>query len=158
MTAPLDRSARPSRDGRPSLPLKAAAAVFRWVDHTAELELEIAAATEQGVFADALAALAELLAPGEERGSADVSRLVSVEADDRPALLAAWMEELLFLAEHEGFEPVAVDALELGARRVKSTVIGRLGHPPPFVKAITYHRLSFAADDDGYTATVVLDV
>jgi SHS2 domain-containing protein len=132
--------------------------VFRWVDHTAELEVEIEAATAEAVFAEALAALAELLAPGDERAPADVRRRVWAEADDRPALLAAWMEELLFLAEDEGFEPVAVDALKLSARSVEATVIGRLGHPPPLVKAITYHGLSFAPDDDGYRATVVLDV
>ena len=128
--------------------------MFRWVDHTAELELEIEASTEEGVFADALAALAELLAgDGNE-----TERRVSVEAEDRPALLAAWMEELVFLAETEGFEPLAVRALELGPHSAEATVTGRLGQPPPLVKGITYHRLSFAPAGDGYRATVVLDV
>ena len=99
--------------------------MFRWVDNTAELELEIEASTEEGVFADALAALAELLATepevqlraGHEReGGPSVTRRVSAEAEDRPALLAAWMEELVFLAETQGFEPLAVQALELGPR------------------------------------------
>jgi SHS2 domain-containing protein len=155
--------------------------VFRWVDHTAELELEIEAPTEEGVFADALAALAELLASEEELESGMeperesgpeserepggksqreplVRRHVSVEAEDRPALLAEWMEELVFLAETEGFEPRAVETLELGPRWAHVAVTGRLGQPPPLVKAVTYHRLSFVAGDDGYRATVVLDV
>jgi len=128
--------------------------VFRWVDHTAELELEIEASTEEGVFADALAALAELLAgDGHE-----TERRVSVEAEDRPALLAAWMEELVFLAETEGFEPLAVRALVPGQHAAEATVTGRLGQPPQLVKGITYHRLSFAPAGDGYRATVVLDV
>jgi SHS2 domain-containing protein len=141
--------------------------VFRWVDNTAELELEIEASTEEGVFADALAALAELLATepevqlraGREReGRPSVTRRVSAEAEDRPALLAAWMEELVFLAETQGFEPLAVQPLELGPRSAEATVTGRLGRPPPLVKAVTYHRLSFAPAGDGYRATVVLDV
>ena len=132
--------------------------MFRWVDHTAELELEIEASTEEAIFADALAALAELLAHEEDRVPADVRRRVSVEADDRPALLAAWMEELVFLAESEGLEPVRVESLELGPASATATVIGRRGQPPPVVKAITYHRLSFAPLDGGYRATVVLDV
>jgi SHS2 domain-containing protein len=132
--------------------------VFRWVDHTAELELEIEAATEEAIFADALAALAELLAHEEDRVLADVRRRVSIEADDRPALLAAWMEELVFLAENQGFEPVRVESLELGTRSATATVIGRRGLPPPLVKAVTYHRLSFAPVEGGYRATVVLDV
>ena len=56
--------------------------MYRWVDHTAEVELEIEAADERQVLEDALRALAELLgieAPGE------VPRTVSVEAADRGA-------------------------------------------------------------------------
>jgi SHS2 domain-containing protein len=139
--------------------------VFDWVDHTAELELAIEAPSERRVFADALAALGELLAgerpcePEEraERGP-EVRRHISVEAQDRPALLAAWMEELVFLAETDGFEPVAVETLELRPSSAQATVRGRLGRPPPLVKAITYHGLSFAPSGDGYRATVVLDV
>jgi SHS2 domain-containing protein len=135
------------------------------VDHTAELELEIEASTEEEVFVDALSALAELLASEQEgerdlasEGESGVRRLVSVEADDRPALLAAWMDELVFLAESEGFEPEAAETLELGSCSARATVTGRLGQPPPLVKAVTYHRLSFVAAGDGYRATVVLDV
>jgi SHS2 domain-containing protein len=131
--------------------------VFRWVDHTSELEVEIEAPTEDAVFQEALAALAELLW-SEEREEPEVRRRVSAEGDDRPALLAAWMEELVFLAEAEGFEPLAVHALELGPRSAEATVTGRLGQPPPLVKAVTYHRLSFARAGHGYRATVVLDV
>lgn len=135
--------------------------MFRWVDHTAELELEIEAPSEEAVFADALTALAELLTSADERegeGEPGIRRDVSVEADDRPALLAAWMEELVFLAEIEGFEPVTVERLELGPCSADARVTGRLGRPRPLVKAVTYHRLSFGAANDGYRATVVLDV
>jgi SHS2 domain-containing protein len=127
------------------------------VDHTAELELEIEAPTEEAVFEEALAALAELLS-SEEKDEPEVRRQVSAEAPDRPALLAAWMEELVFLAEIEGFEPLAVQVLELAPHLAEATVTGRLGHPPPLVKAVTYHGLSFARAGHGYTATVVLDV
>jgi SHS2 domain-containing protein len=130
--------------------------VFRWVDHTSELELEIEAASEEDVFAEALAALAELLSgePSDE----PARRSVSAEAPDRPALLAAWLEELVFLAETEGFEPRAVESLALRADSLHATIAGRLGAPPPLVKAVTYHRLAFDPVEHGYSATVVLDV
>jgi SHS2 domain-containing protein len=145
--------------------------VFRWVEHTAELELEIDAASEREVFEQALAALSELLAGEDRRGGAPAAsehrhaapaasehRRVSASAGDRPALLAAWLEELVFLAEVEGFVPVALEALELRGGAVDATVAGRLGDPPPLIKAITYHRLAFAPAPGGYRATVVLDV
>jgi hypothetical protein len=38
--------------------------LFRWIEHMAELELEIGAPSEEGVFAEALAAFAELAGEG----------------------------------------------------------------------------------------------
>jgi SHS2 domain-containing protein len=131
--------------------------MFRWVDHTSELELEIEAASEAEVFGDALAALSELLS-NEPPGEPVERRRVFVEAADRAALLAAWLEELVFLAESDGFEPAAVESLELGSGSVEAIVAGRRGAPPPLVKAATYHRLAFGPAGDGYSARVVLDV
>jgi SHS2 domain-containing protein len=128
---------------------------YRWVDHTAEVELEIQAAGEREVLEEAARALAELL--GEE-GSGDESRSVAVEAEDRPALLAGWIEELAFLAESEGFVATDVVDMQLAPGGLRATVAGIVGEPPPLVKAVTYHRLAFEPHGDGYLARVILDV
>lgn len=128
---------------------------YRWVDHTAEVELEIEAASEREVLEEAMRALAELL--GIE-GSGDPVRTVSVGAADRPALLAAWIGELAFLAESEGFVATNVVDLELQAGGLNATVAGVLDEPPPLVKAVTYHRLTFEPAGGRYVARVVLDV
>ena len=65
---------------------------YRWVDHTAELELRVDAATEASVFRDALAALAELLCDGA--GREPVVFDVAISAADRATLLARWLDEL----------------------------------------------------------------
>jgi SHS2 domain-containing protein len=159
--------------------------VYRWVDHTAEVELAIEADGEREVFAEALTALAELHGAGGgvgggvgagggagadagdgggggadagDRAGDDQWRKVSAQAPDRPALLAAWLEELLFLAETEGFVATRIVELALTVDRVDATVAGFIGRPPPLVKAVTYHRLRFDRAGSGYTAGVVLDV
>jgi len=129
--------------------------MYRWVEHIGEVELAITAESEREVFADALAALVDLL--GIE-GNGAARRAIEVSAGDPPALLAGWLEELLFLAEVEGFEPVALRDLELAGDTVQATVEGRYGHPRPIVKAVTYHRLAFESAGSGYRGTVVLDV
>jgi SHS2 domain-containing protein len=129
--------------------------MYRWVEHTGEVELAIEARSEREVFADALAALVELL---EIKGDADEGRAIEATAPDRPALLAAWLEELVLGAEVEGFEPVVLRELELGPDSVRAVVEGHYGEPSPLVKAVTYHRLAFEPADSGYRATVVLDV
>lgn len=138
--------------------------MYRWLDHTAELELELEAATEREVLSDALDALRELL-EGEETAvlaQLDDDRLerrtVRATAADRPALLAAWLEELLFLSESEAFIPFAVEHVSLRDSTVVAIVSGRVGEPRPLVKAVTYHRLQFEPSERGYRARVVFDV
>jgi SHS2 domain-containing protein len=135
--------------------------MYRWIDHTAEVELEIEAATEHEVFAEALVALAELLeVNAEDTGHAweRAQRTVHVSAHDRPALLAGWLEELVHLAESEGFVATGIDRLDLSDDEANSTVDGVLDDPPPLVKAVTYHRLRFAPTERGFLAGLVLDV
>jgi SHS2 domain-containing protein len=146
--------------------------VYRWVDHTGELELEILAPDEPLVFEEALAAIFELTAGDGGNGSEDEepaprgersraafeSREVVVVAPDRATLLAGWLEDLLFLAETEDFVPVRVTRLELTAERLSATIEGRRGRPRHLVKAVTYHGLRFERQDHGWRAGVVLDV
>ena len=130
--------------------------MYRWVDHTSEVELEIEAADEREVLEDAMRALAELL--GFE-GSGDEVRSVTVKGADRPALLAAWLEELVFVAEVEGFVATRVVELEfLTGHGLNATLAGVVDEPPPLVKAVTYHRLAFERSGSRYVARVVFDV
>ena len=129
--------------------------VHRWIDHTSELEVELRAPTPEAVFGEAAAALAELLgADGEPAGA----RTVEVEAGDRAALLAAFLEELVFLAESEGLVPKGITDVRLTDTSARAEVELHRGDPPHLVKAVTYHRLAFERHEDGYRATAVLDV
>jgi SHS2 domain-containing protein len=130
--------------------------MYRWVDHTSEVELEIEAAGEREVLEEALRALADLLGNGD--ADDEERRAVAVEASDRPALLAGWIEELAYLAESEGFVATHVVELDLRTGGLDATVAGVLDEPPPLVKAVTYHRLAFEPAGDGYLARVILDV
>jgi SHS2 domain-containing protein len=107
------------------------------------------------VFEDGFEAMRELLGGA---GAATRRRDVSIEAPDRPALLAEWLAELAFIAESEGLVPERLESLELGEDGLTAVVIGSEGAPPHLVKAATYHRLALERSEDGWRATVVLDV
>ena len=133
--------------------------MYRWVDHTGELELEIEAENETEVFEQGFEAMRDLLRPEEAALSAASERIrVSLTAGDRPALLADWLSELAFLAESEGFVPERVASIELDGNRLTAELLGVRGDPPHLVKAATYHRLALERDDSGWRANVVLDV
>ena len=127
---------------------------YRWIEHTAELGLEVEAPSAALVFVEAMRALAELLdgGPGERH-----RRKFRLERADLPALLVAWLEELLFLADTAGFVPEDAE-LVLRGTELHAIVHGRLTEPRPLVKAVTYHGLELESADDGWRAKVVLDV
>jgi SHS2 domain-containing protein len=132
--------------------------MYRWVDHTAELELAIEAGGPDAVLAQALRALAELLGGETEPPAPAVERAIAVCARDRAGLFAAWLEELVYLAESEGFIGEELTRCRLGYGRLETAVTGRLDAPRQVVKAVTYHRLAFEPRGAGYVANVVFDV
>ena len=126
-----------------------------WFDHTSELELRVRADSAEGVVAEATAALSDVL--GEPAGGS-VIRELTVAARDPAGLLAAWLEEVVFLAEQEGLVPERARGLELGAAALHGEVVARRGRPAHLVKAVTYHRLALERDAGGWWGRVVLDV
>jgi SHS2 domain-containing protein len=133
--------------------------MYRWVEHTGELELEIESESEEGVFTEAVDAVAELLADEEDAPEGPRSeREVSVAGVDRPRLLAAWLGELAFLAETEGLVPIGLRQLRIGEGALGATIVAQRTDPPHLIKAVTYHRLSFEQLDGRWRARAVLDV
>src|SRR5215211_681976 len=134
--------------------------VYDWGEHVGELELRIEAPTLEAVFADAAAALEELLAgdDAEEPAGPRERHEIALEGADLAVLLADWLAELAFLAETEGFVPAAVERLELMPDGLRARLRGRRGRPPHLVKAVTYHGLRFEPRGEGWRATALLDV
>jgi SHS2 domain-containing protein len=131
--------------------------VYRWIEHTGELELLIEAPTEEAVFADALAAFAELV--GDDSGPDSERREITLEGDDRDLLLADWLNELGYLADAEQFVPTHLSELELERGSLRATVNGHSGEPRPLVKAVSLHGLEYGYGlDTGWRARLVLDV
>jgi SHS2 domain-containing protein len=129
---------------------------FRWIDHTGELELELEAPNERGIFEAGLDAMAELLSSYEARERSEVP--VELSGSDRALLIADWLGELAYLAETRGLVPESLASFELNDEGAKATVVGTVGDPPHLVKGATYHRLRFEPADGGWRARVVLDV
>ena len=130
--------------------------MYEWVEHTAEVELHVEAESHEAVFAEALAAFAELVSR-DDRGER-VEHEVTAEAQDDATLLAAWLDELVFLAETEDFVPERLERLQLDGTRLRAVAAGHRGRPAHLVKAVTYHGLEFARNGGVWRAKVVLDV
>jgi SHS2 domain-containing protein len=131
--------------------------VYRWLDHTSERELWIEDETPKAVLGEAAIALGDLLR--EHRQGEAVTHPVRISAPDLPALLVEWLEELVYLAETDGFVPERVVEMDLAGNAVEAVVAGQRTAPQTLVKGVTYHRLEFAQDDENaWHARVILDV
>jgi SHS2 domain-containing protein len=128
---------------------------YEWRDHTAEVELVVRAPSPEEVFreaADALGRYVEL-----DRGGEPAARVVELSGRDHPTLLVALLEELIYLADTDGF--VADDAaVTLSETDLRVELTGRTTSVQPIVKAATYHDLQFQTTDGCWEARVILDV
>jgi SHS2 domain-containing protein len=129
---------------------------YRFAEHVGEVEVELEASTERGIFEAALAAFAELAAGGDEAEPA--RHEIALDAADHALLLVDWLGELVFLAEVDGFLPGRATRLELAGNALRATVEGRRGHPRHLVKAVTLSRLELRQEDGAWHGRVVLDV
>jgi SHS2 domain-containing protein len=141
--------------------------MYSWVDHTGELELSLEGASREELFAEAMAALGELLAEHEaDRGGEDdhatgaeeVELEIAASAPDDATLLAEWLSELAFSAESGALIPLRIERLDLAERSLEARVVARRGRPPHLVKAVTYHRLGMWEEERAWRARVVFDV
>jgi SHS2 domain-containing protein len=128
----------------------------RFVEHVGEVEVELSASSDSGIFAAALDAFAELLLP-DGRGE-PVLQEIELEGGDRTLLLVDWLNELLFLAEVEQFVPLRILSIELSGGRLRATVAGRRGTVRPLVKGIALNGLRFEREGGVWHGRVVFDV
>lgn len=129
------------------------------MDHASEVRLRVRAASMAELLAEAGRALAEVQL-GESAGApAPKWRDVKVSASDRAALLAEWLNELIFLGDTEAW--VAVQ-FEVGRATDTSAMVRASGmaldRAPGLVKAATLHGLRVDEIPGGLEAEVILDV
>ena len=128
----------------------------RFVEHGGEVEVELEATTEAGLFEAAIEVFAELVSVDTE--GPGVRHEIELSCVDRALLLADWLNELVYLAEVDQFVPERLVAFELARDRLRATVVGRREHPSHLVKAVTLNSLEYGEREGMWHGRVVLDV
>lgn len=137
---------------------------FVEIDHTADLGLDLSGLSPEAVLEAALRGLVFVLFGGEPpRIDPREERSIELSAESWPELLKGWLEALYRLLEEEGFVPFGARFESVGSAGLKAVVSG--SRPPreaiagaSELKAVTYHELSFAPEDDHWRARVIFDV
>ena len=135
------------------------------VEHTADVGIEVRAATLEALFADAAAGFCDVVTEAAGIGAGE-ERAFAVEAPGLDLLLVSWLEELLFRFETTGvLYPRGAASVEgMGdSWSLRATMRGErfdaARHPLKVqVKAVTYHGLEVARDEQGWRARVIFDI
>ena len=135
----------------------------RSMDHTADIGIEVDAPDLPELFRRA--ALGTLWMALERSLDEDASgsgeaRELTLEADDTATLLRAWLREVLYWQEVEGYAVVAADVTEVSDGRFSARVRGVVAPPDPVreIKGVTWHGLEVGRAADGWRARVIFDV
>ncbi|HEY2292708.1 MAG TPA: archease [Thermoanaerobaculia bacterium] len=130
-----------------------------WVDHTAEVQLQVGADSLAGLLAESGRALGTLLLRGRAAEPSGEPRTIELSSVDREALLVDWLNEIIFLAEVERWVAVEFNALEAAKTHLKASARGvAVDEPPALVKAATFHGLAVEEREGGLQAEVIFDV
>lgn len=135
---------------------------FRVFDHTADIGLEVEAATQEALFETAARGLFHLLCRIEGVKPRTEHRF-SVTGGDREELLIGWLSELLSHHDAEGMLFSRFAVRFEGPRHLTGTAAGEPYDPARHeikteLKAVTYHQVELCHDGDRWRARIVVDV
>lgn len=145
---------------------------FRIVEHTADVGFVVKGASLSDLFETAAQAMFSIEYDLSVVGF-EIESPVSATADDLEELLVAWLSELLYLHDAEGFVPGDFLVVEVGEppdRRAGSpqflcrgvargrTIGEWFEQTGPQIKAVTLHGLEIKEHRGNFEATVYLDV
>ena len=143
--------------------------IYKLLDHTADLGIEITGRTKRELFANAAFALFDILIQDTDnkgkagRKTGERVKIRTVSGADVEDLLINFLRELLYLFNGTGW---VVDHCEIMECRNTRLVVKLLVEPynknkhsiNTEIKAITYHGLSVGRIKNGWKARVILDV
>jgi SHS2 domain-containing protein len=142
--------------------MEPAAGTYAFFDHVADVGLEVAAPSLEGLFRTAAQALMDWTGPAPGGARNDLLD-VALEAPDLEELLVRWLQELVVSFQTEHLYAVGVAELAIGEGRLRARVQCRRWEEADFeayreVKAVTYHGLKVEQEGDGWRARVILDL
>jgi len=136
---------------------------LRFIEHTADVGIDVQADTLADLFVTAAAGMFELVlgrSPAAVPPSVPLeARRVTLQADDAAGLLVAWLRELLFLHETTWLCPYHAEFTTLTESSLDAAVqFGPAAEPVREIKGVTWHQLSVHRRNHAWQARVIFDV
>ncbi len=136
--------------------------LFREIEHTADLGIEIEADTADELFRCAGLALFSLMVSPKGVNACE-EREETVQAEGWEDLLHDWLSRLLYRFLQEGFIATTITIDDIDSTHVHARLAGeKLDYKrhdfETEIKAVTYHQLSVTCESGRWRARVIFDV
>ena len=127
--------------------------MYNTIEDGSSLEILLDDVSPETLFTESLLALSDVLS--EATGGTQVTHEVQVAASDLQGLLTAWVEELVRLAESDGFIPERVYKERLESSSFRAMVAGERSIPRAEIRGVTCRAVELKRLDDGAWAARV---
>jgi len=136
--------------------------LFREIEHTADLGIEVEADSSSELFRRAGLALFSLMV-SLDKVEVREEREEIVQAEGWEDLLHDWLSRLLSRFLQDGFIAVAITIDDINSTHLRARLAGeKLDYErhafETEIKAVTYHQLSVSCDNGRWQARVIFDV
>lgn len=133
---------------------------YKYIDHTADLGIEVRALTLEALFMNIGIAIFDTQVSGDYLSVKEIS--ISISGESIEELFIDWCRELLYNFSVHDFIPldysIKIENLKLTACLKGDSFDAKKHKIKTEIKNVTYHDLKIGKDNDHYTATVIFDV
>jgi SHS2 domain-containing protein len=134
---------------------------WRFLDHPADIRVEISGSNIEEFFTNAAFALTHVLSGGKDLEWEGTAK-IDLTADNIEELFINWLRELLFQHEVNGLLPTGIDFLDLNDVKLSAELMngrhGKSDEAEVEIKGVTYYGLSVEKSEAGYSAKVIFDI
>lgn len=135
---------------------------YKFIDHTADVGIQVFGDDPQQLFTNAGIAMFELITDLKSP-KWDHEQMLSIKGEDWPDLLVAWLRELLYLWTGKELLVTSIEIEDINEFSISAYVRcvdynaekHRINHE---IKAVTYHQIEVKKTHKDWTATVIFDI
>ncbi|MFX0001515.1 MAG: archease [Candidatus Hodarchaeota archaeon] len=140
---------------------------YRFLEHTADVSVEAQGRNLEEAFEQTAYSLMETITPSLRILSSEIERTITIEAEDKEALLFDFLTEFLYLFDVEEliFNKIDIQPIKKEQEKyhlvayVKGTKFNKNKHEPGTeVKAITYSFMKIEENAKGVIINIVFDI
>jgi SHS2 domain-containing protein len=137
--------------------------LYKLIDHTADLGIEVTGRTKRELFTKAALSLMDIVVERKGTPAGVEEKALTVEGSDPADLLINYLREILYLFNGEALiigkcDITKCDNKKLAARLFLESYDKKKHVMKTEIKAVTYHGLSVERSKKGWKARIIFDV